>query len=78
MRKLWVIAGLTLLGACGSVGTLQPATGKQLPVAAYGETARPGPDELLAARPQERPQRNDELLTQSDNRTADPYDLPPQ
>jgi hypothetical protein len=72
-----VALGLALAG-CGAPGSLRPTSGEKLPVAPYGATSTPTPAELLQPRAQERPKRNDELLTQSEKRPVDPYDLPPQ
>ena len=79
MKKIVVCALLALpLAACGTAAGLKPPPGKSLPVAAFGAPARPTPAELLTPSAQQRPQRSDDLLSTSENRTADPYDLPPQ
>jgi hypothetical protein len=64
------------LAACGSTQTLKPAPGTALPVAPYGATATPTPDDLLTPSVQARPQRSDELLRRSETRKPDPFDLP--
>ena len=66
------------LGACGSANQLKPAAGHSLPAAPYGATAAPSSTKLLTASPQQRPKRDDEVLTQSHKRQPDPFDLPPQ
>lgn len=73
-----IIALGLMLAGCGSAGNLRPTSGKRMPVAPYGATSTPTTADLLHPTAQERPQRNDELLTQSEKRAADPYDLPPQ
>ena len=66
------------LTACGAANRLQPAKGESLPVAPRGATATPTPQQLLTATPQQRPQRSDELMTQSQDRRSDEFDLPPR
>ncbi len=75
-------AGLALvlafaLAGCGGRVALRPPAGKSLPPRAYGETATRGVDALLEPTSQQRPTRNAELLTRSDTRADDPFDLPP-
>ncbi|KQS03392.1 argininosuccinate lyase [Sphingomonas sp. Leaf357] len=65
------------LAACGASTGLSPAKGDKLPVAPYGATATPTPNQLLTPSSQARPQRSDELLTQSQERRSDEFDLPP-
>jgi hypothetical protein len=72
---LLIALGLT---GCGAANRLQPAKGESLPVAPRGATATPTPQQLLTATPQERPQRSDELMTQSQDRRSDEFDLPPR
>jgi hypothetical protein len=76
--KRLVILGLVLaLAACGAARDLKPATGKALPVAPYGAAATPTPKQLLTASSQARPTRSDELLTNSEERQGNEFDLPP-
>jgi hypothetical protein len=76
--KRIVILGLVLtLAACGAARDLKPAPGKALPVAPYGATAAPNAKQLLAASSQARPGRSDELLTNSEERQGNEFDLPP-
>lgn len=76
MRAL-VLPPLLALAACGSTGELKPPKGQALPVAPYGATATPTPDQLIAPSVQARPARTDELLTRSRPRSSDDFDLPP-
>ncbi len=76
MKRLIILVGLALSG-CGTAGGLQPADGKTLPVAPYGARKTPTPDDLLTPTTQERPQRSDEVLTNSSERRSDEFDLPP-
>ncbi|WP_174297258.1 hypothetical protein [Sphingomonas bacterium] len=78
--RIRLIAATALLGAiagCGSQAELQPAPGDALPVAPRGALRQPSPEELLTASKQARPQRSDELLTNSETRRTDEFDLPP-
>ncbi|KTW09401.1 hypothetical protein [Sphingomonas sanguinis] len=74
---LALLVALALAG-CGAANRLQPAKGESLPVAPRGATATPTPQQLLTATPQQRPQRSDELMTQSQDRRSDEFDLPPR
>ena len=65
------------LAGCGAARDLEPAAGRPLPVAPYGATATPTPRELLTPTTQQRPQRGDELLKNSEERRSDDFDLPP-
>ncbi|WP_296611948.1 hypothetical protein [Sphingomonas sp.] len=76
--KRFVILGLVIvLSACGAARDLKPAEGKALPVAPYGATATPTPNQLLTASIQARPARSDDLLTSSQERQGNEFDLPP-
>jgi hypothetical protein len=76
--KRFAILGLVLaLSACGAARDLKPAAGKALPVAPYGATATPTPNQLLSASIQARPARSDDLLTSSEERQGNEFDLPP-
>lgn len=79
MRAAVLSAALALaLAACGSTQKLAPAPGAALPIAPYGATARPTPEQLLTPTVQARPVRSDELLRRSEKRQPDPFDLPPR
>lgn len=76
--KRFATLGLVLaLSACGAARDLKPAAGKPLPVAPYGATATPTPNQLLSASIQARPARSDDLLTSSEERQGNEFDLPP-
>ncbi len=77
-RPLAPLTLLLTLAGCGSASQLKPAANKPLPVAPYGAGATPTPQQLLTPSSQERPDRDDELLKQSEKRQSDPFDLPPQ
>lgn len=70
-------AGLLLLGGCGAVQGLNPAPGRSLPVKPATSPAQPTSDQLLTQVPTVRPGRSDELLTKSQPRRDDRFDLPP-
>lgn len=77
MTGVVVTAGLLLAG-CGSARDLRPAPGEALPVAPFGADATPTPADLMTPTAQQRPGRSDELLTRSDERRGDEFDLPPR
>jgi len=65
------------LAGCGNKTDLRPAAGKELPVAAMGESERSSAEELMAPGTQTQQQRSDEPLKRSERREPDPFDLPP-
>ena len=75
--KLLPLAILLLLTGCGAAKELQPAKGKSLPVAPFGATKSPSARQLSTPSTQARPARSDELLTNSEQRRGDDFDLPP-
>ena len=78
MKRLLGLAGLALaLTGCGAADGLVPAEGKTLPVAPYGAKTPLTPAQLLTPTTQQRPQRSDDLLTTSQARRSDEFDLPP-
>lgn len=77
-RKLAIsLALLATLAACGGRQALKPAEGARPIPTALGATAPQTAQELMTPSMQSRPERNAELLTQSKERTDDPFDLPP-
>lgn len=77
MRRLALVAAVLALAACGQKADLKPRAGKQLPPAPYGREDRPSAEELTRANPQMAPERSVELRKRSEERTDDPFDLPP-
>ncbi|CAN5376679.1 hypothetical protein BH10PSE14_BH10PSE14_05280 [soil metagenome] len=77
MKAAIGLALALLLAACGSMSGLKPAKGETLPVAPYGAQATPSATQLLTPSNQARPARSDELLTGSEQRRSDEFDLPP-
>jgi Prokaryotic lipoprotein-attachment site len=68
---------LLALAACGQRTDLKPLANQSLPVAPYGREDRPDADALLDTTPQAEPERSVELRKRSEERTLDPFDLPP-
>ena len=68
---------LLILAACGKAEELRPAAGQALPVRPAVARAAPTADTLLALPVTARPDRIDEPLRRSEERVADPFDLPP-
>ncbi|MCZ8320008.1 MAG: hypothetical protein O9296_00280 [Novosphingobium sp.] len=68
---------IVTLAGCGARSDLKPKAGQQLPVAPYGREDRPTATELLKTAPQAAPERSIELRRKSEERTDDPFDLPP-
>ena len=76
--RVAVIILLSLgVAACGSRAELRPQAGTELPPAPFGREDRPSADRLLQLPPQAQPERNTELRRRSEDRTDDPFDLPP-
>lgn len=82
--KVGIGAGLTLaamtlaLAGCGGRQPLKPVPGQNLPAVPVGASAPPTAQQLMTPTTQARPERNVELLTQSQERKDDPFDLPPE
>jgi hypothetical protein len=68
---------LAALPACGVRADLKEQAGKALPVAPYGREERPSSAQLLVPGPQAAPERSVELRKRSEERTDDPFALPP-
>ena len=66
------------LSACGGRQPLKPDEGQSLPAVPVGAAAAPTAQELTTPSSQARPERNVELLRQSEERKDDPFDLPPE
>lgn len=78
LRAAFLIASLAGLAACGVRGPLQPEPGESLPVAPETAASQPTAEDLLRRPPIAAPARVDELLTRSEERQEDRFDLPPQ
>ncbi|MES2158204.1 MAG: hypothetical protein V4512_10390 [Pseudomonadota bacterium] len=79
MRGLVTLGFFILaLSACGGRQPLKPVKDQALPAVPVGAATAPTAMDLMQASTQARPQRNVELLTQSQKRQADEFDLPPE
>ncbi|WP_156679104.1 hypothetical protein [Sphingomonas profundi] len=65
------------LAACGQRNGLQPPEGAALPPKPAFAATQPTADDLLTRRTEEAPDRSEELLTKSQERPDDRFDLPP-
>jgi hypothetical protein len=77
-RVAVILGGAMLIAACGVRAPLEPEPGHALPVRPETAAQAPTSEELLAPPPITRPSRVDELLTRSEEREEDRFDLPPQ
>ncbi|WP_106640515.1 hypothetical protein [Allosphingosinicella vermicomposti] len=75
--KALILAPLILLAACGQREALRPAPGQSLPPTPLGAPDQPTPAELLEVPAIARPERTEEVLTRSEERETDRFDLPP-
>ncbi|HEX8365477.1 MAG TPA: hypothetical protein VF603_09370 [Allosphingosinicella sp.] len=78
MTRWLLFIGALLLAGCGVRAPLEPEPGQSLPVAPETAARQPTSEELLEPPPIARPARVDELLTRSEEREEDRFDLPPQ
>ena len=78
MRRLIFVTLLLGLSACGVKADLKPVAGKALPVAPYGRADQPTAEDLVKTTPQAAPERSVELRKRSEERTDDPFELPPE
>ncbi|WP_420137892.1 hypothetical protein [Sphingomonas sp.] len=78
MKRILLLGSLLMLAACGNEQTLHPPEGASLPPKPATAPTPPTPADLLKQPPSERPMRSDELLTKSQPRAEDPFDLPPK
>ena len=76
--SLPLVIGLVLmLAACGRMGTLRHTSSmKPVPVAT-GQSRPATAEELIRPSMQSRPQRNFDILSQSERRPEDPFDQRP-
>ncbi len=78
MRLALMCAAAALaLSACGQRGDLVRAPAEPGPAVPTGETVAPAFPELTSPSAQARPERSDEVLRRSEERSDDEYDLPP-
>ena len=72
-----LVAAALAASGCGNVGPLQPRPGEPLPVRPLLARATPTAEELLTPPTYANPERVDELITRSEPRRPDRFDLPP-
>lgn len=77
-RAMALTALVAALAACGGRQPLKPVEGQRLPAIPIGAATAPTGQQLVTPPTQARPERNVELLRQSDERKDDPFDLPPE
>ncbi len=77
VSRLLAVAAVFLLANCGRVSELQPRPGHALPVKPAMARTTPSVSQLLTPPTYARPGRVDELVTKSQPRAPDPFDLPP-
>ena len=75
--RLLVFAAALGLAGCGRVSDLHPAAGHALPAKPMMARTTPTVNDLLTPPTYARPSRVDELVTRSQPRASDPFDLPP-
>ncbi|MCJ8158953.1 lipoprotein [Sphingomonas sp. LaA6.9] len=78
MRKLVIVSALALaLAGCGSKKPLARPAGDQVPPVPAAARTAPTSEDMLTPDDQARPERQDEILKQSQEREDDKFDLPP-
>lgn len=78
MMRAILLATTLLLAACGNEQKLAPPHGAALPPRPATAPTTPTAIQLLTPLPTIKPARSDELLTKSQPRADDPFDLPPK
>ncbi len=78
--RLLTFAGCValMLTGCGNRRVLKPLAGHTLPRPPYASNYRPNADQLLKPPVDTRPERTVDARVRSEERTDDPFDLPPQ
>ena len=78
-EQLWIgllgVPGMTAWWGLMEIG--KPKAGETLPAAPYGTEQKPSAEALLKPTAQAAPERSVELRKRSEERTQDPFDLPP-
>lgn len=79
VKSIAALGGLALiaLAGCGKQEALKPAQGHMLPPKPLTAAVQPDVDALLRAPTETRPVRSDDVLTKSQVRPDDRFDLPP-
>jgi hypothetical protein len=76
-QRLLLLLAVVGLAGCGRVADLKPPPGRAMPVKPLMARTTPTVQDLLARPPIAKPDRVDELITRSQPRPSDPFDLPP-
>ena len=66
------------LAACGGRQPLKPVEGQKMPAVPVGAAGAPTAQQLMTPSMQSRPERSVDILSQSEERKDDPFDLPPE
>ena len=66
------------VAACGGRQPLKPVEGQKMPAVPVGAAAAPTAQQLMTPSMQSRPERSVDILSQSEERKDDPFDLPPE
>ncbi|WP_206367537.1 hypothetical protein [Sphingomonas sp. HDW15A] len=77
IRRFAILALPLAITACGDTAPLRPAAGQSLPVKPALAQTTPDASDLLETTPMAAPERVDELITRSQRRETDRFDLPP-
>jgi hypothetical protein len=79
MKKAAILGAIALiaLAGCGKQEGLKPAQGHKLPPKPLTAAVQPDVDTLLRPPTETRPARSDDVLTKSQVRPDDRFDLPP-
>jgi len=76
-QRLLLLATAVSFASCGREADLKPGPGHAMPVKPLMARKTPTVQEFLERPPIARPARVDELITRSEPRQPDPFDLPP-
>lgn len=66
------------VAACGGRQPLKPVAGQKMPAVPVGAVAAPTAQQLMIPSMQSRPERSVDILSQSEERKDDPFNLPPE
>ena len=66
------------VAACGGLQPLKPIEGQKMPAVPVGAAAAPTAQQFMTPSIQARPERSVDIISQSEERRDDPFDLPPE
>jgi hypothetical protein len=79
MKSALTLTVLALaLASCGGRQPLRPLEGQKTPAVPVGAESAPTAQQFMTPPMQSRPGRSVDLLSQSEKRQQDPFDLPPE